>query len=299
MMQRTVTGLLAGSGWLPPRRGRAELHLSRGVRHAIDEEQRRAEILIAWIQLAIVLVFASVYAVAPKAFPSTAPFTPVPWILGVYAAVTLARLVLAHRGGLSSWLLGVAVALDMALLMLLIWSFHLQYMQPPAFYLKVPTLFTAFIFIALGTLRFNVRYVLIAGGVAALGWVVLTAYAVRAGDAPLTHDFVSYIKSDSILIGAEIEKILAIALVTSVLALAISRERRLLVRAVAESAAWRDLSRFFAPEVAAHIREADVPLVAGTGEVREAAIVMVDIRGFTRLSTLLEPDALIAILAEY
>jgi adenylate cyclase len=298
-MQRKETGLLTASARFAPAPDRDERQLPLRVRHAIDEEQCRAEILIARIQLAIVLVFAAVYAVAPKAFPDTARFMPVPWILSAYAAVTLARLVLAHRGWLKSGLLGIAVALDMALLMLLIWSFHLQYMQPPAFYLKVPTLFTAFIFIALGTLRFKARYVVVAGGVAALGWAVLTGYAVRAGDVPLTHDFAAYITSDSILIGAEVEKILAIVLVTAVLAVAIARERRLLVRAVADSAAWRDLSRFFAPEIAARIRGAERPLTAGTGEVREAAILMVDIRGFTRLSTVLQPDALIALLAEY
>lgn len=298
-MQRSLTELLPALRRFAPKRDRDERQLPLRVLEAIDAEQCRAEILIARIQLAIVLVFAAVYSFAPKAFPDTARFMPVPWILSAYAAVTLARLVVAHRGWLSSRLLGVAVALDMALLMLLIWSFHLQYMQPPAFYLKVPTLFTAFIFIALGTLRFRVRYVLIAGGVAALGWAVLTVYAVRAGDAPLTHDFAAYITSDSILIGAEIEKILAIVLVTAVLAVAIARERRLLVRAVVESAAWRDLSRFFAPEIAAHIRGAEMPLTAGTGEVREAAILMADIRGFARLNNTLEPNALIGLLAEY
>ena len=120
-----MRGLLIAFGRFARWRESHEL-LPLRVRQSIDEEQCRAEILIARVQLAIVLVFGVVYAAAPKAFPDTARFMPVPWILSAYAAVTLARLALVHRGRLTSWLLGLAVALDMALLMLLIWSFHLQ-----------------------------------------------------------------------------------------------------------------------------------------------------------------------------
>ena len=58
---------------------------------------------------------------------------------------------------------GHAIAIDMALLYGLIWSFHLQYMQPALFYLKAPTQQYVYIFIALRALRFEVRYVVLAG----------------------------------------------------------------------------------------------------------------------------------------
>ncbi len=51
----------------------------------------------------------------------------------------------------------VSVVMDMGLLMALIWSFHIQYMQPPSFYLKAPTMVYVFIFIALRALRFEPR----------------------------------------------------------------------------------------------------------------------------------------------
>ena len=42
-----------------------------------------------------------------------------------------------------------------------------------------------------------------------------------------------------------------------------------------------DLSRFFAPEIAARITADDDMLRPGFGEVRHGAVLVVDIRGFT------------------
>ncbi len=173
----------------------------------------------------------------------------------------------------------------------------MQYGQPPAFYLEVPTLFAAFIFIALRAFRFEVRYVALAGLSAAVGWACLVAYAVvtTPGDVVM-GDFVGYMTGNRILIGAELEKILAMA---AVLAIAIARARRLLVRAAVDGAAARDLARFFDPEVAQRIRGAEEPLKAGEGEARDAAILFLGIRDFTRLDTELAPSALMALLTEY
>ena len=61
------------------------------------------------------------------------------------------------------------MVIDIVMLMGLIWSFHIQYHQPASFYLKAPTLLYVFIFIALRALRFEPRFVLTAGLVAAAG----------------------------------------------------------------------------------------------------------------------------------
>jgi adenylate cyclase len=253
------------------------------------------------VQLGVVAAFALVYGLSPMATMLSAPHVePLPWVLGAYAAVTSVRLILAYANALGTVLLSLAVVIDLALLMLLIWGFHIQYGQPPAFYLKVPTLLTAFIFIAFRTLRFEVRYVVLAGISAAIGWAALVAYAVITTPEDLVRrDFVGYLTGNRILIGAEVEKILAILAVTGVLALALVRARRLLVRAAVDGAAARDLARFFDPEIAERIRGAEAPLKAGEGEAREAAILFLDIRGFTKLGTALAPAALMAVLTEY
>src|SRR4030095_10773119 len=98
---------------------------------------------------------------------------------------------------------------------------------------------------------------------------------------------------------AEADKIIAILLTTAVLAVAIARARHLLIRAVSEGAAARDLSRFFDPGVAARIRTAAMAVKAGEGELRDVAILTVDLRGFTRLSTELAPSEVMKLLQDY
>ena len=100
-------------------------------------------------------VLAVVYAISAKAFPAGTPFEPVPWTLGIYGLLTAGRLVLACRGRLNRALVATSVVVDILVLMLTIWSFHLQYEAPPALYLKAPTLMYVFILIALRTLRFE------------------------------------------------------------------------------------------------------------------------------------------------
>ncbi|MBM3517222.1 MAG: adenylate/guanylate cyclase domain-containing protein [Alphaproteobacteria bacterium] len=269
------------------------------VQRDIARQQHEGEIVVGWVQLAAVAVFGLLYGLSPKTFGAGATFAPVPWVLALYAAFTLCRLAWAYRGAPPHWFLAASVILDIALLMGLIWSFHLQYQQPPAFYLKAPTLLYVFIFIALRALRFSPFYVFLAGGSAALGWLAMVAYAVA--DEPhtmLTRDYVCYMTSASVLIGAEFDKIVSILVVTAILAVAIVRARRLLLRSVSESTAAA-LSRFFAPEVASHIRIAGQSLAPGTGEVREAAVLFCDVKGFTMLAARLEPDAVMRLLADY
>jgi adenylate cyclase len=197
-------------------------------------------------------------------------------------------------------LLGAFVVAGVVLLFALIWSFHIQYMQPPSFSLKAPTLLSVFIFIALRALRADSGYVLLAGIVAAAGWTALVAYALAESQpGAITHDFIAYVTSDRILIGAEIEKIIAILTVTIILAVAISRARGLLIRLVTERSAARELSRFFDSGIAARIREDKHHIRAGHGEACEGAILIFDIRGFTALSDHLAPDEVMALLAEY
>src|SRR5258708_8912925 len=152
--------------------------------------------------------------------------------------------------------------------------------QPPAFYLEVPTLFAAFIFIALRAFRFEVRYVGLPGLSAAVGCACLVAYAVvtTPGDVVM-GDFVGYMTGNRILIGAEVEKILVILVVTAVLALAITRARRLLVRAAVDGAAARDLARFFDPNVAKRIRTAEHPLRAAERKAPHPPLLFLHIRG--------------------
>ncbi len=269
------------------------------VQAAIEAQDEATERLIGWVQLGVFVVLGTFYLLAPKTFTADAPFAPVPWALGTYFTFTLLRLALSYRMRLPNWFLSVSILVDMSLLMTLIWSFHLQYRQPPSFYLKAPTLLYAFIFIALRALRFQLRYVVLAGFSAAIGWLILVCYAIWSDPTWVTHSYVDYMTMNKILIGAEFDKIIAIALVTAILALAISRARTLLVSAVSEGAAAEQYSRFLSPEAAVRIRGSEQPLAAGHGEARRTAVVCLDLRGFTRLAATMSPNEVMRFLTEY
>lgn len=289
-MWRRILNFILGEGPVgsPPSR----------VRWLIYEQQVRSEILIGWVQFGLLVFFLVLYAVSPKTSAGTR-FLPVPWVLAAFIGVTALRIVAAHRRWFNPPLLVLGVCVDMALLMGLIWSFHLQYEQPAPFYLKSPTLLYVFIFIALRALRFEPLYVIAAGLAAAAGWLVMLAYAAVSGDMVVTRDYVHYMTSNSVLIGAEIDKVISILMVTAVLALGLARARRILYRAVLDSVLAKDLSRFVAPEVADRISASEEGLQAGDGEVREASVLFTDIEGFSTIAEQVSPERLVALLNEY
>lgn len=275
--------------------------LAPRVHAAIQAQEDRSEQLVGWVQLLVVGTFGVLFLLAPKELPiplwERAPLM----AIAAYLAFTLLRLFLSYRMRLPGWLLGVSIVADMALLMLLIWGYHREYMQPPTFSLKAPTLLYVFIFIAIRALRFEARYVLLAGIAAALGWGAMIAYAVwhGAADPMITRSYITYLTSNAILLGAEFDKIMSILTVTAILTLALVRARGLLVASVREQAAASALSRFFAPEIAEKIRGAVAEIRAGEGQARDAAILTTDLRGFTRLSMTLPPNDVIALLVDY
>ena len=78
-------------------------------------------------------VFATLYFLAPSTSPAGVLMRPVPWALAFYAAFTTLRLHVVYRGQLGAPVRALSVVVDMALLTVTIWSFHLEYGQPAAF----------------------------------------------------------------------------------------------------------------------------------------------------------------------
>jgi len=271
------------------------------LRNSIQDQQERSEILISVIQLVIVFIFGFLYAIAPKTFSQDADFAPVPWVLAIYLAFSLVRLYLAVKRKLPDWMLYLSSIVDIALLLGLIWSFHLQYEQPASFYLKAPTLLYLFIFIAIRALHFDPRFVISTGISAAIGWVLMVIYVlvIDPTNNMITRDYIEYMTSNSVLIGAEFDKIVSILMVTGVLALALHRARNLLFESVIEGSAARDLSRFVPEEIAQKVIQSEEGAITGKGEVSECTILFTDIEGFTAISETLTPEKLIEALNHY
>lgn len=265
---------------------------------AIREVEKVSEILVAWVQLGGVAFFLLLYVASLAAFDvMRMSVEPVPVALALYGGFVTWRLNRAYAGELSPRLLSISAAIDVGVLMLLIWSFTLQYDAPAALYLKGPTLYYAFILIALRALRFDAGHVLLTGVLAIVGWITLVLIA--AYNAPVTTDYPTYMTSLSVLWGAEAEKIVALLGVTLVLALAVLRARTLLTRTAVEETAARDLSRFLDASAARRVRSSFAELQAGDGELKPATIMFLDLRGFSAASARLPPKDVIALLYEY
>ncbi|MES2435987.1 MAG: adenylate/guanylate cyclase domain-containing protein [Pseudomonadota bacterium] len=266
----------------------------------IDRRETAAEQTISWAQLSIVGFLTLLYLIAPRA-EGTAGENFVPMTLAAYLVFTLFRVFLSYRMVLPGWYLMLSMVVDVGLLCGMIFSFHIQYQQPPAFYLKSPTMIYLFFFIVLRALRFDPRYVFMSGLIAASGWVLMVLYALTydMNNMHVTRNYVEYLTSNTILIGAEIDKVITILGVTLILTFALFRARSVLFDAIQSHAAAEDLSQFFAPEVADLITQSAEMPGAGQGEIRAAAIMFVDVRGFTKTALTLPPETVMQILAHY
>lgn len=285
-----LTGWMAELSALPPR-----------IQGVVDAELQHADIVGAWAIFGIAAFLGVVYLASPKALDPMGRLEPVPIAVSAFLFSAVMRLRVAYRRPLSQFAVGAFTVLDFIMLYGLIWSYHVQYGQAPAFYLKAPTLLFIFLLIAIRALRFEPISLLAAGLIASAGWAAMTVYAVLAAPAPArTSSYIDYLTGNRVLIGAELEKVVAILSVTLVLTIAIVRGRRQLVMAATDAAARANLSLFFSPETAQRISALEEGVLRpGYGEIRQAAVVVADIRGFTSLAARRAPNEVLSVLVEY
>ncbi|GGB95126.1 adenylate cyclase [Marinobacterium zhoushanense] len=278
--------------------GRTLTELPPRILREIEQHQAGSERLIAWIQMLVVFIFGMLYLLSPKTYPEEASFVPVPWVLLFYLLFTLLQLYVSRICLPPDWATYMSIVGNISLLYLLIWSFHLQYMQPPSFYLKAPTLLYIFIFIALRALRFEVRFILFSGLCASVGWLIMVYYVYQdsGAGALVTRDYVEYMTSNKMLIGAEFDKIITIIVVTLVLAMAIHRAKQILIKSIIETTIACDLSHFVPQQVADSLAQAPEEPQSGHARQTVATIMFIDIEGFTALSERLKPNDVVSTL---
>lgn len=273
---------------------------SKRVAAELKALQDKSELLVATVQLTVIALLSIIFFLAPVKRAADSPINSEAMGIGLFAILVLVRLWFAYTQQLTRWFLGFSVMAEMSVLIFTIWSFHLQFGAPPAGDLKNPHLMYVFVLIALRGLRFEPIWVVLSGLVAALGWGLLVLNAVYvSGHSIMTWDYVTYVSSARVHLGGEFDKILAILLVTVITAYTLRIGRAVTSTAVSQSHATQDLSRFFDSDVANIITGSDDSLDVGEGEVRMAAVLFTDLRGFTQASARLSPDELMALLAEY
>ena len=276
------------------------MKLPQRIQADLAEMQHKSELLVVWVQLAVIALLAALYFFSPAGHAPDAPVKSAPLGLGLFLVLVLVRWWFAHTRQLTPFFLGFSVIAEMALLIFTIWTYHLQFEAMPNVNLKNPHIAFVFVLIALRALRFEPLWVMLSGITGALGWLAVVGHSLFVqGSSVITWDYVTYVSTRSLHPGGEFDKVLAILLVTFITATALKRARDTLFTAVTQTQATKDLSRFFDSDVATKITGADNSLKAGHGELRQAAILFTDLRGFTKASSHLTPSGLIELLSDY
>lgn len=273
--------------------------LPEQVRKTIERNDDLSEALVKFIQLVIFSIWGILYFSSPKPNPDTESWVPI--VVAIYLVITLIGFIWASHRRIPPSVVYASIFVDTALMIFLIGSFHIQYEQSASFSLKAPAMLNLFVLIALRSLRYQARFVVAAGIMTVIGWLSLVVYVVTVDpeNMMITRDYVTYLTSNTVLVGAEIGKVVAILMVSAILAIAVRRSYVLLVTSVAESTAARSLARFFDDSVASQIRGADKEIIAGDGVRRTASILNVDIRGFSQMAAAMQPAKAVKLLSDY
>ncbi len=211
-------------------------------------------------------------------------------VVGYGAASVVAILAVALRRA-PSWFPAVYVVIDAVLVLALFHTHVFSAAERLDHRLTAPTFAIGFLFLAQVSLRLRPRLVLAFSAVVVVGWLlVLTTTVIlsfRLG-AATSHDW-SMLAEEAALATA-----FGFAAFVSYL---LTCDHNAQVRAAIETERRRGrLARFFSPAVVAELQNvAAVPALT----LRDAAIMFVDLRGFTRLSETARPEDLADLLSGY
>jgi len=224
--ERAVSSLRASS-----RSARQSLPLAGRLQIKLHEHDVNGERAIAIAQGAIACFVLILHLLAQT---SNGIQLANPWVtlaLAALATNSLARFRLAKGAAerLPERALAVLNVLDAAIFLALIWSYQLAYGHPAGGVLKAPSSSLLLALIAMRALRFYPRPVLTVGITAVAGWALLAALAVaHDGPGAITRSYADYLTSHGILLGAEVERLVALTALVACLAVATHKARLLL-----------------------------------------------------------------------
>lgn len=279
----------------------------RRVHAAIALEERhgwRFALIIRLAALALVAVWLA----------ATIPFPRVTWWLGLIALFALSGLIPYLMRRRRRWRLWVAgfIALDAVLLTvaLLAPNPFLEAAWPIQMTLRLHNHLYLFVFLAGAALSYAPLMVLWTGAAVAGAWsvgvyLILTlpeSVGWLPGLRTDTQDGLlaareRYLDPHFVDVNRWVNEVVLIAITALVVAAAVWRSRRLLARQIASERARANLARYFSPDVVDRLARERGPL--DQAEVREAAVLFVDIVGFTRLCESIPPENCIAVLRSF
>ena len=209
----------------------------------------------------------------------------------LYAAVAGGGLVVAVRGVSSAWLATAMVVVDAVLVVTL---FHQHLFVPAEVFdhsLTASTLAVGFLLLAQVSLALRPGPVLLFSGLVLAGWLALLGamsfFSMRTLGTS-SHDWrILYL---------EFALAAAFGFAALVSYLLTRDHNALLAEAIENERRRGNLARFFSPDMVSRL-QADPKTLAMAR--RQAAVMFVDLRGFTGLSEMQEPETLAKLLGEY
>ena len=125
--------------------------------------------------------------------------------IAAFPLFCILRLILIYKIKLTKHFAITTGTIDILLLSSLIYIFSQQYGTAAAT-LKSPSFAFYFVFIALHAMRFKPILTLFNGLLSVSAWAIITT-ALSKDSSTITHNYLEYVTSNSILIGAQVEKI--------------------------------------------------------------------------------------------
>ncbi|MBY0385989.1 adenylate/guanylate cyclase domain-containing protein, partial [bacterium] len=126
-----------------------------------------------------------------------------------------------------------------------------------------------------------------------------TAYAFFGSGLTRISDFSNLLNPKVFILGVEIDKILSLLVFTGISTFAIYRRKKLLFEFSKKSVYANAIERFVGKDAFASMIDKNINLKLGIGVKRIASTMMIDLRGFSKMSSEIPPEELIQHLTEY
>lgn len=254
-------------------------HVNRALARAEHETEALLAYLRTFVFIALALVF---WATGALAHEHMAMFS-----VGGLGTLAAASLALAWSGYFRPWMPWVFATLDVALLLHCVGLLSLAMGMPFTDMLAAPAASLIFLLLATAAVRHRPFLVLYTGALFIAGWAALWA--------------TTKVASSPVVLGGgladEVIRLAIIALATAVLFVAVERTRRILTESIREARLRTNLARFFSPGMADELARSEQR--ATPFKPQKAAVMFVDVRGFTSMAEIMEAGELAAFLNEY
>ena len=249
----------------------------------LDEAERGAQRLAGWVRLTIGFAGALVFVVLQ---PAGGVLPPIPAIgFAGYFVLSIASLMLARPRLFRRWYASAFIALDMAYVwaVMALGALDIEFGRVAL----LPPFTLAFVLLALGAMRYSPTTMITGAAVWLAGGVVVWILN-DVGRQPHLPQLAAGLGAVVDTAPANVLRGLFVVSMTAVLAIAVWRARRTLLRAIEQTQAAANLARYMPQPVADRMATAGAHAV-GRGRRQSVAVMFADVRDFTGLTETMDP----------